>query len=77
MHRRAMRDASRNRCTAQSRAHFCSELIRACAVLTKFLTHLNKRGGFDRRVFTLPAYAISKNAVFPAAKSQMIASRLS
>lgn len=67
--------ASRNKRAARKCTHFCAELIRACAVLTKFLIYLNKRGGFHRCVLARSACCSDENAAFAGAKSQIIASR--
>lgn len=43
---------------------FCADISGGCAVLTKFLTQLNGRGGFHRRVFECAACRLKQNACF-------------
>lgn len=44
--------------------YLCADISGGCAVLTKFLIHLNFRGGFHRRVLARPACRRKQNACF-------------
>ena len=54
---------------------FCADISGGCAVLTKFLTQLNGRGGFHRRVFECVACRLKQKCMFCRPKSQQNASR--
>lgn len=56
---------------------FCADISGGCAVLTKFLTQLNGRGGFHRRVFECAACRLKQKCMFCRPKSQQNASRFS
>lgn len=56
---------------------FCANISGGCAVLTKFLTQLNGRGGFHRRVFECAACRLKQKCMFCRPKSQQNASRFS
>ncbi len=57
--------------------YLCADISGGCAVLTKFLTQLNGRGGFHRRVFECAACRLKQKCMFCRPKSQQNASRFS
>lgn len=56
---------------------FCADISGGCAVLTKFLIHLNFRGGFHRRVLARTACSREQKCMLCRSKSQENASRFS
>ena len=57
--------------------YLCADISGGCAVLTKFLIHLNFRGGFHRRVLARPACRRKQKCMLCRFKSQENASRFS
>lgn len=56
---------------------FCADISGGCAVLTKFLIHLNFRGGFHRRVLARTACRRKQKCMLCRSKSQENASQFS
>ena len=57
--------------------YLCADISGGCAVLTKFLIHLNFRGGFHRRVLARTACSREQKCMLCRFKSQENASRFS
>lgn len=57
--------------------YLCADISCGCAVLTKFLIHLNFRGGFHRRVLARTACSREQKCMLCRSKSQENASRFS